>query len=86
VKVRCYLRHHRGRCSLRDLTTIAGVKGLNPGALSLIEQGRLIPRDSWIPSMEAVYGVPRTRWWPREVLTVLELDDRETRIADGIED
>jgi transcriptional regulator with XRE-family HTH domain len=83
VRVRCYLREHRARRSLSKIADAIDVKGLGVGQLSLIEQGRMIPKDSQMAALERAYGVPRSEWWPREVLLVLELDDEGTRERDG---
>jgi ribosome-binding protein aMBF1 (putative translation factor) len=77
MKLRCYLREHRGRRSIRDIATAAGIEK-NAGMLSRIEQGRMLPPDSVVAVLEEAYGVKVTEWYPPAVLLVLELDDERS--------
>lgn len=85
MRVRCYLREHRARRSLSKIANAIDVKGLGVGQLSLIEQGRMIPKDSQMAALERAYGAPRSEWWPREVLLVLELDGEDSRARESDE-
>ena len=74
MKVRCYLREIRGR---RPLRRIAADTGINRGTLSLVERGRMLPKDDWIERMEEAYGAPFDDWYPAAARRVLELDDEK---------
>jgi hypothetical protein len=64
VRVGCRLREIRGKRTLAGISAAAGVP---MSALSMIERGRELPRDDWLPGLEQAYGVPRHEWWPPEV-------------------
>lgn len=72
MKVRCYLREIRGR---RPLKEIAAAAEVNHGTLSMIERGRLLPKDEWIEPLEAAYGQPFERWYHELVRRALEPDE-----------
>ena len=74
MKARCYLRTIRGRRSLAQLAALAGI---NKGTLSMIERGRMLPKDAWIEAMENAYGVPFEEWYPALTVRALELDEEE---------
>lgn len=73
--VRCRLREIRGERTLTDIVAaIPADAKIGKPQLSLIEQGRLLPRDRWLPLLEAAYGAPRADWYPVDVLIVLQAD------------
>lgn len=72
MRVRCLLTTFRGPRSLRSVALAAGV---NAGQLSMIEQGRLLPKDDEIPRLAEAYGVEFTKWYPPLVLAALEVED-----------
>ena len=74
VRVRCYLREIRGRRSIRRLAIATGV---NRGTLSMVDRGRMLPRDEWIEPMEDAYGAPFADWYPALAVRCLELDEEE---------
>ena len=74
MKLRCLLREIRGR---RPLSALAAETGINAGELSKLETGRSLPRDEWLPALEAAYGVPKSEWWDRETLLVIEFPEDE---------
>ena len=69
MRVRCRLRELRGRRSIRDMAEATGVQ---PAYLSLLEQGRLLPSDSWRVALEQAYGAPLARWYEGHVFVSLE--------------
>lgn len=76
MRVHCHLREIRGRRSLRS---VAAAAGRNHGELSLIELGRLFPKDEWLPLLERAYGRPRHDFYPPEVLLLIQRDDERAR-------
>ena len=74
MKVRCYLREIRGR---RGLRAVAKAAGVDRGTLSMIERGRMLPKDPWIEGMEAAYGAPFEEWYPPLTVRSLELDEEQ---------
>jgi len=74
VKVRCALRAIRGR---RPLSALAAETGINAGSLSLIENGRLLPRDAWVSKLESAYGAPKEEWYPVELWAVFTFPERD---------
>jgi transcriptional regulator with XRE-family HTH domain len=71
VNVPCNLREIRGKRVLRHVAEEAGI---NPGVLSQIERGRMLPRDSQLEQLEAVYGAPVEAWYPPRVLLAIEFE------------
>lgn len=74
MKARCYLREIRGRRSLKQLAERAGI---NHGTLSMIERGRMLPKDEWVDAISQAYGEPFEKWYPALVVRSLEPDDEE---------
>lgn len=72
MRVRCHLRDIRG---VRSLRSIADAAGINPGQLSMVEQGKTLPKDDEIPRLVEAYGAPFTKWYPPLVLAAVEVDD-----------
>lgn len=60
MRLPCLLRDIRGE---RKLAEIASTAGVNPGELSKIETGQQLPKDKWIPALEAAYGVSVAEWY-----------------------
>lgn len=80
--VRCRLREIRGD---RTLAAVAAAipedERIGKGQLSLIEQGRLLPRDRWLPALEVAYGAPRASWYAPEELLVFQADPPERTVV-----
>jgi len=74
VKIACHLREIRGRRSLRDLAELAGV---NRGTLSMIENGRMLPKDDFLEGIERAYGAPPEAWYPPRVLLAIIAHDED---------
>ena len=74
MRLNCRLREIRGKDSLRDYSTATGI---NRGQLSLIELGRLLPKDEWLPALERVYGQPRTAFYDASGLLAIQADPEE---------
>ncbi len=72
MRLRCKLRQLRGD---RPLSEIAKATKINRGTLSLIELGRLLPKDEQIEPMEQAYGEPFECWYTRRANVVLEEDE-----------
>jgi transcriptional regulator with XRE-family HTH domain len=77
VIIACRLRELRGERSLRDLEAETGISG---GMLSLVEQGRMLPRDRWLSALEAAYGSLRHEWYEPDVLLAVQADPPEKRV------
>lgn len=60
MRVRTFLRRYRGDRSITDVVELTGIAR---GEISMLERGQQIPRDEWIPTLEAVYG-DRHDWYP----------------------
>lgn len=71
-RLNCFLRELRGPASLREIAEVAEV---NPGDLSRIENGTMIPRDEDVPALERAYGAPISSWYPPLTLLALESDE-----------
>lgn len=72
MKVRCRLRDIRGE---RRLRAIAEESGVAAGQLSLLEQGRSLPRDRDLERLEAAYGKPVEEWYSRRTLVAITEED-----------
>ena len=72
MRVPCRLREIRGRRPLRDIADQAGV---NRGTLSMIELGRMLPKDEQIPGLEHAYGRPVEDFYSPRVLLALADDE-----------
>jgi transcriptional regulator with XRE-family HTH domain len=72
MRLRCHLKDIRGARSLRSIALEAGV---NAGQLSMIESGKLLPKDDEIPRLVAAYGRQFTDWYPPLVLVAIEVED-----------
>lgn len=72
MRIRCLLSELRGTESLRSIAEKADV---NPGDLSKIEAGMMLPKDEDVPALQRAYGAPVTSWYPPAVLLALESDD-----------
>lgn len=72
LRLRCKLRKIRGE---RSLAEVADAAGINRANLSLIELGRMIPKDGLIPALEQAYGVEFEGWYSRRTLAVIEEDE-----------
>ena len=55
--------------------------GVNHGQLSAIENGRLLPADDVLETLEREYGAALDEWYPARVLLALELDDDRPALA-----
>ena len=75
--VECRLRDYRGDRTLRALEQLTGI---NKGLLSMIEAGRLLPRDRDIAALEQAYGHARSEWYPDRVAAVL-VDETSHELA-----
>lgn len=71
MRVVCHLREIRGDRPIRELEEITGI---SRGYLSLYECGRAFPPDDQRAQIEDAYGAPVARWYPPEVLFLLQLD------------
>jgi len=71
VRVACNLREIRGDRKLRHLAAQANV---HPGALSEIERGIRLPRDTDVAALEQAYGAPWTAWYGRLATPIAQLD------------
>lgn len=60
MRVRCRLRHLRGKRSLRAMEAETGI---SRGYLSRYENGKEFPRDHHIPALEKAYGAPAKTWY-----------------------
>lgn len=74
MKVVCHLRQIRGSRTLAQISEQANVP---VPALSQIERGVQLPRDTWLPGLEQAYGQPRHLWYPPELLLVLQADETQ---------
>jgi transcriptional regulator with XRE-family HTH domain len=74
VKLYCKLSELRGDRSLRHVATEAGVSA---GQLSMIEQGRALPRDRDIERLEQAYGAPFETWYTLRTLVAMIEDEVE---------
>jgi transcriptional regulator with XRE-family HTH domain len=54
LRLLCHLREARGDRTLAEMARASGVANAN---LSMIETGRMLPRDEWIEGMERAYGL-----------------------------
>jgi hypothetical protein len=77
VRVICHLREIRGKRGMREISEAAGDDkgGFNRGTLSMLERGRMLPKDEWVPRLEHAYGAPVTQWYPAAVLLVIQADE-----------
>lgn len=74
MRLPCRLREIRGARSLREIEDDSGV---SRGTLSRIEQGRELPADKHVPTLEQAYGAAAHEWWPPAVLLLIERDHSE---------
>jgi transcriptional regulator with XRE-family HTH domain len=74
VRLRSRLKELRGRKPLRE---IAAESGVHRGTLSMIESGRLLPKDEHVEALERAYAAPRTDWYSAAGLLAIEEDDEE---------
>ena len=76
MRVPCHLREIRERAQL-GIRDIAETSGINRGTLSMLELGRMLPKDDQIPALERAYGKPIQEWYPPQVLLAITVDDQE---------
>jgi hypothetical protein len=82
------LRRERG-LSLRELQESLrpardrGVK-ISRTDLSKVELGRLLPKDDWVPALEAAYGAPESSWYvpPAGAVAGVAIE-RDARAGEG---
>lgn len=72
MRLRCKLRTIRGERTLGDISELTGI---NRGTLSMIELGRLLPKDDQVEALEQAYGAPAHQWYGSRTLLAVEDDE-----------
>lgn len=76
MRVPCHLKDYREQ-SGRTQRQLATASGVASGTLSMIETGRMLPKEEHIPGLEQAYGHPIHEWYPPHVLLVIEREHEE---------